>query len=202
MQTETPSFTKEELLRIKGDTPVAGFEEFWRAQYAAARNWKCSYTVESELWSPSPDCRIFRIRFTSIDGIPIGMWIARPRESTGGLLSAHGYGHPTIPPVAASPGRTVAVPCVRGLGLSQCKEISHKLQVIDSYPAVLINTTANWDNTDKLATAWNRHGEFANVTFQDGHAGKLKQISSSARLGANQKAWYYYIDLVNLAAGF
>ena len=137
MQTEIPSFTKEELLRIEGDTPVAGFEEFWRKQYAAARSWKCSYTVESELWSPSPDCRIYRIRFTSIDGIPIGMWIARPRESTGGLLSAHGYGHPSIPPFSASPGRTVAVPCVRGLGLSQCKEIpwqkdAHALYGFDS----------------------------------------------------------------------
>ena len=86
--------------------------------------------------------------------------------------------------------------------LSHCKEISHKLQVIDSYPAVLINTTNNWDNIGAFATAWKRHGDFANVTFQDGHAGKLKQISSTARLGANQKAWYYYIDLVNMAAGF
>ena len=86
--------------------------------------------------------------------------------------------------------------------LAHCKDITNKLQVIDSYPAVLINTTNNWDNTEKLATAWNRHGDFANVTFQDGHAGKLKQISSTARLGANQKAWYYYIDLVNMPAGF
>ena len=86
--------------------------------------------------------------------------------------------------------------------LSQCKDITNKLQVIDSYPAVLINTTNNWDNIGASATAWKRHGDFANVTFQDGHAGKLKQIASTARLGANQKAWYYYIDLVNMPAGF
>ena len=120
---ETPSFTKEELLRIQGDTPVEGFEEFWKAQYAAARNWKCSYAIEGELWSPSPDCRIYKIRFNSIDGIPIGMWLVRPAVSTGGMLSAHGYGNPSVPPVAVSPGRTIAVPCVRGLGLSQCREI-------------------------------------------------------------------------------
>ena len=123
---KTSGFPKEQLLQIEGDAPVPGFREFWQAQYAAARVWKCSYTVEGELWSPDPDCRIFRIRFTSIDGFSIGMWLARPRESTGGKLLAHGYGNPQIPPVASSPGRTVVMPCVPGLALSQCKEIPWK----------------------------------------------------------------------------
>lgn len=115
--------TKEELLRIKGDTPVDGFKEFWTAQYAAARSWKKSYHIEKELWSPEPGCRIYQIRFTSIDGFSIGMWIARPEDSSGGTLFAHGYGNPATPPAPAKGGRTIVSPCVRGLGLSQCKEI-------------------------------------------------------------------------------
>ena len=87
--------------------------------------------------------------------------------------------------------------------LSQCKDITHKVQVMDSYPAVLINSSDRWDNTSNFNTAWGRHGGTSlNVSYQDGHAGKLDKISSTARLGANQKAWYYYIDLVNMAAGF
>ncbi len=120
---ENTVFTKEELLQIRGDVPVADFKDFWTAQYAAARAWKVFYKVEDELWSPQPDCRIYRVRFTSTDGFSIGMWISRPAESTGGMLLAHGYGNPSAPPVASSPGRTIVEPCVRGLGLSQCKEI-------------------------------------------------------------------------------
>ena len=120
---ENRTFTREELLQIKGDTPVEGFRAFWEKQYADARNWKCSYTIESELWSPEKECRIYRFRFNSIDGFSIGGWISRPAVSTGGALIAHGYGNPAIPSVVASPGRTSICPCVRGLGLSQCKEI-------------------------------------------------------------------------------
>ena len=120
---ENRTFTREELLQIKGDTPVEGFRAFWEKQYADARNWKCSYTIESELWSPEKECRIYRFRFNSIDGFSIGGWLSRPAVSTGGALIAHGYGNPAIPSVVASPGRTSICPCVRGLGLSQCKEI-------------------------------------------------------------------------------
>ena len=123
---KTSGFPKEQLLLIEGDAPVPDFQTFWQAQYAAARAWKCEYKVEGELWSPDPDCRIFRIRFTSIDGFSIGMWMARPRESTGGKILAHGYGNPQVPPVASSPGRTIVMPCVPGLALSQCKEIPWK----------------------------------------------------------------------------
>jgi cephalosporin-C deacetylase len=124
---ENRTFTREELLQIKGDTPVEGFKAFWEKQYADARNWKCSYNIESELWSPDPDCRIYRLRYTSIDGFSIGAWIVRPAISTGGALIAHGYGHPATPPLVSTPGRTSIMPCVRGLGLSQCKEIPWQL---------------------------------------------------------------------------
>ena len=120
-------FTVEQLLKIKGDTPVDGFRKFWMAQYAAARAWKKDYRVEEELWSPDPSCRIYKVSFTSTDGFVIGMWISRPEDSIGGELIAHGYGNPSVPPVAAKGGRTIAFPCVRGLGLSQCKEIPWQL---------------------------------------------------------------------------
>ena len=124
---ENMTYTQDELLQIKGDTPVEGFREFWMAQYAAARAWNGSYHVEDELWAPEPDCHIYKIRFTSTDGFSIGMWLARPAESCGGNLVAHGYGNPSTPPEIKRVDRTVAVPCVRGLGLSQCKDIPWKL---------------------------------------------------------------------------
>ena len=117
------SFSEAELLKIKGDRPIAGFQEFWQKQYAAARAWKCVYQVEDELWSPEPECKIYKIRFTSVDGCSIGMWLARPVESTGGRLFAHGYGNPATPPTVEKIDRTIAFPCVRGLGISQCKDI-------------------------------------------------------------------------------
>ena len=83
---ENTSFTLEQLLQFKGDTPVEGFEAFWRRQYEEAINWKCAYTVEDEIWSPVENTRIYRIRFTSTDGFSIGLWIARPEHSTGGIL--------------------------------------------------------------------------------------------------------------------
>ena len=117
------TFDREEMLKIKGDTPIPGFKEFWMAQYAAARAWKCAYKIEDELWSPEEGTRIYKVRFTSIDGCSIGMWVSRPENSSGGQLLAHGYGNPAVPPVAEKGGRTIASPCVRGLGLSQCKDI-------------------------------------------------------------------------------
>ena len=119
----TVSYTKEELLKIKGDPPIEGFREFWMKQYDAARAWNGSYHIEDELWSPEPACRIYRIRFTSTDGFSIGIWISRPAESIGGHLMIHGYGHVPTPPVTAPRDRTIVHPCLRGLGLSQCRKI-------------------------------------------------------------------------------
>ena len=84
--------------------------------------------------------------------------------------------------------------------LSQCKDVSHKIQFMDSYISVL--GKSYWDNASTTNVAWNRHGSFANISFQDGHAGTLQKISSTARLGANQQAVYYYTDLVNMPDGF
>jgi cephalosporin-C deacetylase len=64
------------------------------------------------------------------------MWIIRPEHSNGGLVIGQGYGNPAVPP-ASRFGLTVCFANVRGLGLSQCKEIPwqphrHVLHGIDS----------------------------------------------------------------------
>lgn len=122
-QDFTCGYTKEQLLAIKGDEPVEGFEAFWRRQYERVIKSKLDYTVEDEVWSPDPDVKIYRIRYTTCDGIKIGMWINRPKVSCGGHLIAHGYGNTAIPDASSSPGQTIAMPCVPGLGISQSREI-------------------------------------------------------------------------------
>ena len=82
--SEKCCFAREELLEIRAEKPIDGFQEFWQAQYAAARAWKCEYHIEKELWSPEPGGKVYQIRFTSIDGFSIGMWLSRPAESIGG----------------------------------------------------------------------------------------------------------------------
>ncbi len=120
----TFGFTLDELLKIQAPPPPADFEDFWRETYRLATARTPSYRIEKEIWSPNPDARILLVRFTSHDGFDIGMWIARPEGSTGGLLIGQGYGNPAMPPATTdTPGLTVAMPCIRGLGISQCKEI-------------------------------------------------------------------------------
>ena len=50
------------------------------------------------------------------------MTIARPEKSLGGLVIGQGYGNPAGP-MTSQFGLTTAFACVRGLGLSQCKDI-------------------------------------------------------------------------------
>ena len=120
----TFGFTLDELLKIQAPPPPADFEDFWHETYRLATARTPDYHIEKELWSPNPDTHILQIRFTSYDGFDIGMWIARPEGSTGGLLLGQGYGNPATPPTAtANPGLTVAMPCIRGLGISECLEI-------------------------------------------------------------------------------
>ena len=119
----TCGFTKEQLLAVRGEEPVQGFEAFWRKQYERATTCKLDYTVEGKVWSPNPGTTIYKVSFIACDGFRIGMWICRPDVSLGGQIIAHGYGNPAVPDAGRSPGLTIAMPCVPGLGLSQCEEI-------------------------------------------------------------------------------
>ncbi len=119
----TCGYTKEQLLEVRGDIPVPGYEEFWREQYRRATECKLDYTVEGKVWSPAPGTTVYKVSFTACDGFRIGMWICRPDVSRGGMIIAHGYGNPATPAISENPGLTTAMPCVPGLGLSQCEEI-------------------------------------------------------------------------------
>lgn len=119
----TFGYTREQLLAVEAPPPPADFEAFWRESYRLATAQPPSYSVERALWSPNPDVEILVIRWTAFDGASVGMWLSRPRESKGGLLIGQGYGNLVTPPVADSPGMTTIMPCMRGLGLSQCLDI-------------------------------------------------------------------------------
>ncbi len=120
---KTPVYTLDELLKIQAPPPPEDFAEFWQETYRLATAKTPDYRIEKELWAPEPSTKILQIRFTSYDGFDIGLWVARPAESTGGLVIGQGYGNLATPPTTKNPGLTVAFPCIRGLGISQCAEI-------------------------------------------------------------------------------
>lgn len=118
----TNGYTQEELLQIQSPAEVEGFADFWRSNYAAVMAKKPEYTVETELWCPVANEKIYRIRVKNYDGVEFVMFIARPENSQGGLVIGQGYGNPGTPSVSRY-GLTTAFACVRGLGFSQCKDI-------------------------------------------------------------------------------
>lgn len=119
----TFGYTRDQLLAAEAPPPPDDFEAFWREAYRLATAKLPSYSIERALWSPNPEVEVFVIRWTAFDGANLGMWLSRPRESKGGLLLGQGYGNPATPPVADNPGMTTVLPCMRGLGLSQCLDI-------------------------------------------------------------------------------
>ena len=114
--------TQEQLLAVRGPEEPAGFREFWEGNYRLTMAMKPTWFIERELWSPNPGERIYRLRVKNWDNTEFGMWIARPEHSRGGLVIGQGYGQPTVPECSRY-GLTTAFACVRGLGLSQCKDI-------------------------------------------------------------------------------
>ena len=139
-------------------------------------------------------------KITSCEGV-FSLWLANgsPHRWGGGsytVWSSHGYAH-----ITSADSQSVMTNYRAFKKLSQIREASHKVQVMDGYPAGLLAYTKYWDNTDSINIAWNRHGNFANVLFMDGHGSTLKKINSSTRI-SNQKAWYYYTDLVNMPEGY
>ena len=123
----TFGYTLEELLKIEAPPPPEDFAEFWEGTYRLATARVPEYRIEKEIWSPDARVKILQVHFRSYDGFDIGMWIARPESSTGGLVIGQGYGNPATPPTSRNPGLTVAMPCIRGLGISQCAQIPWKL---------------------------------------------------------------------------
>ena len=118
----TNSHTPEQLLAIRGPEEPAGFKEFWEETYRLVRAMTPTYFIERELWSPNAGERIYRVRVKNWDNTEFVMTIARPEKSLGGLVIGQGYGNPSGPATSEF-GLTTAFACVRGLGLSQCKDI-------------------------------------------------------------------------------
>ena len=128
--------TCEELLTICPPAEPEGFRDFWADNYRLVMEAPLKYALESEIWSPDPTEKIYRLRVTNYDGVEFVMWINRPEHSAGGVVVGQGYGNPATPP-AATGGFTICFAAVRGLGPSQCKEIPwqphrHVLHGIDS----------------------------------------------------------------------
>ncbi|MBO5725216.1 MAG: acetylxylan esterase [Lentisphaeria bacterium] len=113
--------TLEDLKQIPPGEEVASFRAFWEENYALTMAMRPTYFIEREVWSPDPEVRIYKIRAKNFDNTEFCMWISRPEKSRGGILAGQGYGNPATPPCYN--GVTYCFPCVRGLGISQCKEI-------------------------------------------------------------------------------
>ena len=127
----TNGYTPEQLLAVRGPEEPAGFRDFWEETYRLTMAMKPTWFIEREIWSPNPGERIYRLRVKTWDNREIVMVVTRPEHSPGGLVYGQGYFN-LIGPLPARYGLTTILPCVRGLGLSQCKDIpwDSKLHVI------------------------------------------------------------------------
>ena len=114
--------TPEQLLTIQGPEEPAGFKAFWEETLHLVMAMTPTYFIERELWSPNAGERIYRVRVKNWDNTEFVMTIARPEKSLGGLVIGQGYGNPSGPSVSQY-GLTTVMACVRGLGLSQCRDI-------------------------------------------------------------------------------
>jgi cephalosporin-C deacetylase len=113
----TCGYTEAELLAVTPpDTEPADFVTFWQNTFTRTT----AIGPESSLrpiWSPDADIELFEVNFTSWDQVRIGAFLARPRQSRGGLVSGHGYGG--LPNPVIHKDMTVIAPCIRGFNLSR-----------------------------------------------------------------------------------
>ncbi len=114
--------SREELLMLAAPPESPGFRKFWEETHSLAMEHKPYYYIEREVWSGQPDCRIYVVRAKTWDNREIVMWISRPRHSRGGILIGQEYCNMSVPPPCDA-GVTLCCPNVRGLGLSQCRDI-------------------------------------------------------------------------------
>lgn len=119
----TNGMNESELLAIPGAVGPKGFKEFWEENYRITMAAELRYKIETEVWSPVPEEKVYRVRVINHDDVEFVMWISRPENSGGGLIIGQGYGNPAVP-MSAKFGLTTGYACVRGLGAAQCKDIS------------------------------------------------------------------------------
>lgn len=99
------------------------FDEFWAALAQRARQIAPKTTRSS-----TPDRRIERISYESLDGIRLGGWLSLPAgEVRSAVIIAHGYGGRSAPDGRWAPeGAAVLYPFARGMP---------KLSLVDGIPA-------------------------------------------------------------------
>ena len=135
----TYGFGLDDLNAMRPPEAPPGFDDFWRARYAAALGIDPDPHL-SESASSHPDWDVHDISYTSTDEFPIGGWLLLPREGEieRGLVVGHGYGGREQPdfdiPVE---GTAVLFLCFRGLSRSSRPPISsdpawHVLNDIDN----------------------------------------------------------------------
>ncbi len=116
----TCGYSEAELLAITPPPEPEDFRAFWAETRRLAFVAKPQYTVK-EIWCETPGDRLYIVRARSWDGFDIGMWVSRPAVSKSAFIGGQGYGNPSAAWIEKD--FTVCMPCVRGLGLSQCKEV-------------------------------------------------------------------------------
>jgi len=150
----TCGYAETELLQLTAPEAPADFASFWENTYRETMALHLQYRLR-QIWSPESGAEFYELRFPSWGGVEIGAWLARPKESCGGMVIGHGYGGIGQP--CYDPKFTVIVPCIRGFNLSNSMEIPwsgdrHVLHGIDSRDGYVIRgaVTDIWRATSIL----------------------------------------------------
>ncbi len=145
---------KELLAMLPPDNEPADFKEFWQDVYQ--QTMAISSKVEMrEIWSPEPDVKCYELHYKSLDGLDVGAWLSRPKNSKGGIVVGHGYGG--CPKPSVSKDFTVIAPSSRGFSLSNNIDIpwmssAHVIHGIESKETYVIKgaTADIWRATSVL----------------------------------------------------
>lgn len=112
----------DDLLAVPAPPAPAGFADFWRARYEAARA-TVTDPVVGAVEEERDGVRVHGVTYTSVGGVRLGGWLVLPTEGPPGgvehgFVVGHGYGgrHEPGPDVLLPLPRSAALlPCVRGM---------------------------------------------------------------------------------------
>jgi len=77
----TAGYSPEELRRVRPPEEVPDdFDDFWLECRRQAMSVPLNLS-KKRIWSPDEDVELFEIFFDSLDGVRIGGWLARPKNS-------------------------------------------------------------------------------------------------------------------------
>jgi len=151
----TCGYSEQELLALSPpDNEPDDFKAFWEDVYQ--QTLKVSSHIDiREIWSPEPDVKCYELHYKSLDGLKVGAWLTRPKNSKGGIVIGHGYGNPSTPVIIKD--FTVIMPCSRGFSLSKNIDIpwivpNHVVHGIESKETYVIKgaTADIWRATSVL----------------------------------------------------